>query len=147
MIFTQSAAREKITTLEARITSLEADLASKDEAIASLEDSIISKDETIAEHVSALQSREEKITELETFQATATAELAAKDEALAEANDSAGKIATETLASIGQAEPLPLGEDPAPVDHMEAMNSMSPGQKRAYWKANRTAIKAQLNHR
>lgn len=147
MIFTQSAAREKISTLEARISSLEADIATKDEELATLQAEIVTKDQLIAEHASAIETRDLKITDLETAIATASEELAAKDTALAEAKESAGKIATETLASIGQAEPIALGDSAPPVDHLEAMKNMNPGQKRAYWKANKAAIHAQLNQR
>ena len=137
---------DEVSKLEASIAendSLRAELSAAEAKITELS----GLSAIIAEKDQDLTALATKVTDLETAISISTAELAAKDEALAEAKESAGKIATETLASIGQAEPLPLGEAPAPVDHLEAMKSMSPGAKRAYWKANREAIHAQLNHR
>ena len=137
---------DEVSKLEASIAendSLRAELSAAEAKITEL----TGLSAILAEKEQEITALSTKVSDMETSLTTASEELAAKDEALAEAKESAGKIATETLASIGQTEPLPLGEDPAPVNHLEAMKSMSPGAKRAYWKANREAIHAQLNHR
>jgi uncharacterized coiled-coil protein SlyX len=115
MIFTDKAAKEKIATLEARITELESAITAKDAAIESMTADITAKDQTIAENVASLAARDEQITGLTTDLSTANsalesaaAELAEKDKAIAEAKESAGKEATQILATIGQPEPLQI---------------------------------------
>lgn len=101
----------------------------------------------IAEKDQEITAMAAKISELEASTETFVEEMKAKDAELAEAKESASKIATETLASIGQSEPINLGDASAPVDHIEAMKSMTPGQKRNYWKTHKAEIHAQLNQR
>lgn len=115
MIFTDKAAKEKIISLEQRVSELEADADSRSAEIESLKAEITAKDQVIAEHVAAIAARDEKIATTESDLAaantaleTATTELAEKDKSIEAAKESAGKLAAEALASIGQPEPLPV---------------------------------------
>jgi chromosome segregation ATPase len=120
MIFTDKAAKEKISTLETRLADLEADISTKDASIEALTADITAKDQTIAENVAAIAARDEQITGLSTDLATANlalesaaAELVEKDKAIADAKESAGKEAAQILATIGQPEPLDIESAPS----------------------------------
>lgn len=140
MIFTQSAAREKIASLESRVAELEADAIAKDESIAAMQADLVTKDQAIAEQVSKIaeltESHEKISGELATANTaleTATAELAAKEEAIVAAQESAGAQATEILASIGQEKPLEAAESPSSISHLETFNSLKGAEATAYF--------------
>ena len=146
MIFTDKAAKEKIATLEARITELETDITAKDAAFEAFTADITAKDQTIAENVAALAARDEQITGLTTDLATANsalesaaAELAEKDKAIAEAKESAGKEATQILATIGQPEPLAEG-DPDTKSILDQFNELKGEEATRFYHLNRKAI-------
>jgi ATP-dependent Clp endopeptidase proteolytic subunit ClpP len=104
---------DEVSKLEASITendSLRNDLADAQAKIAEFT--------SLSEANAALQIElsdlaEAKVT-LETALATAAAELAAKDLEIEAAKASAGQLATQTLASIGQPEPLAINGDETP---------------------------------
>jgi len=134
MIFTDKAAKEKISTLESRISELEADIITKDEAIDTLTTESTAKDQTIAEHIASIGTLTDAVSALTTEKETITAELVTaqvtiteKDAAIEAAKASAGQIATETLAAIGQPEPLgETGVTEAMVKTREEFNLLPP---------------------
>jgi chromosome segregation ATPase len=142
MIFTDKAAREKITSLESRIGELEADILTKDGAIESLTTEAKEKDATIAEHVSTIGTLTEKITNLETESAAKDQTISAHagkitelEAAVIEAKGSATEVATEMLASVGQPEPLPIEASDSATEKtitLEAFNQLSPIQRNEY---------------
>jgi uncharacterized protein (DUF3084 family) len=118
MIFTDKSAREKITTLEARVSELEADLVLKDTAIDAHAAEISERDQTIAEHVSTIASRDEKITELTgkiTELETKSTESAQK---ITDLEASAADV--DKLAAIKASELLAAQGHPAPVSLVES---------------------------
>ena len=139
MIFTDKAAKEKISSLESRVSELEADIVTKDEAIESHAAEITAKDQTIAEHVASIASRDESITALTTEKESLTASITAKDGEIqtlkAEvetAKASAGKLATEQLAAIGQPEALEIEEQSiieSKTLTRTQFNALSPAEK------------------
>jgi len=150
MIFTDKAAKEKISTLETRLADLEADISTKDASIESLTADITAKDQTIAENVAALAARDEQITGLTTDLSTANsalesaaAELAEKDKAIAEAKESAGKEATQILATIGQPEPLAENVETPPSNHLATFNSLKGAEATAYFNKFQNEIAAE----
>jgi uncharacterized coiled-coil protein SlyX len=117
MIFTDKAAREKIASLESRIGELEADIITKDQAIESHNDEITAKDQAIAEHIATIGNLNDRISTLETEADASAATITASaskitelESAVTAAQASASVVATEMLASIGQPEPLAIGQ-------------------------------------
>ena len=144
MIFTDKAAKEKILALESRISELESDITTKDSAIDAHNSEVTARDQAIAEHVATIGTRDESITaltgEVETLKAsvsTKDAELAAKDLEIEAAKSSAGQLATQTLASIGQPEPLAInGDEKSEAKELsrEAFNALTPSARLAFVK-------------
>lgn len=119
MIFTDKAAKEKISSLESRVSDLEADLLTKDEAIETLQTEAKEKDATISEHLATIGAKDEKITQLEAELKTANetaeakqAEVNALTEKVTLAENASASKAVEILASVGQPEPVPAEENP-----------------------------------
>ena len=138
MIFTDKAAKEKISTLESRIIEIESDIVAKDSAIESMTADLTAKDETITEHLASIASRDETIADitgkLSAAEALATAkdsEIANLTQAVETANASAGQRATEMLAAAGQPVPLPIEEaEASPKELTRAeFNALKPSQK------------------
>lgn len=134
MIFTDKAAKEKISTLESRITDLEADLVTKDSAIESLNAEIVAKDQTIAENAATIGTLNETVSTLQA-EAKANAEtVAAKDAEITnltaeidKAKNSAADQAAAMLAQVGQPEPLAIVQtesNEAPKMTLEAFNEL-----------------------
>jgi len=114
MIFTDKAAREKITSLEARISELEADNQLKDSAIEAHAAEISAKDQAIAEHVASIASRDEKITELTGKVTTAETTISEKEAKITELETKT--VVTSETVSLQAAELLAATGHPAPVD-------------------------------
>lgn len=149
MIFTDKAAKEKITQLEAQVSQLESDNAALTGQVESLQADITAKDQTIAEHVAAIAAKDEKITAMQEDLDTAMLVRKAKESAienlreeLAEAKESAGKLAVEQLAAIGQSAPLSV-DDGRPVSHLETFNKLTGHAATAYWKKHQKEIRAE----
>ena len=128
MFLTNKAAQEKISTLESRVSELESDAAARDEHVTGLEATITDRDATIVENstrISGLEIEAAKVPVL-------TADLEASRKETAEAKASAGKQATEQLASIGQPKSLEvINPNPAANNEVtrEAFNAMTARQK------------------
>jgi ATP-dependent protease ClpP protease subunit len=75
---------------------------------------------------------------------TLTTALADKDKEIETAKASAAGIATQTLAAIGQPEPIQEAEAPVAIDHMKVLNSLTGADRRNYWKTHRAALRATL---
>ena len=82
--------------------------------------------------------------DLTTALATATEEIAAKAAEVEAAKASAGVIASETLAAIGQPVPLPLENGEAPVDHLAVFNSLKGRERSDYYAKFNAEIREQL---
>ena len=70
------------------------------------------------------------------------ADITAKAAELEAAKNSASVIATQTLAAIGQPEPIANADEPPAIDHLKVLNSLTGAAKRNYWKANREALRS-----
>jgi ATP-dependent Clp endopeptidase proteolytic subunit ClpP len=95
----------------------------------------------LAEANTSLQSEVSELTtakaDLDAALVTASAELAAKDLEIEAAKTSAGQLATQALASIGQPEPLNIEADEKPGTKelsREAFNALSPSARLAFVK-------------
>lgn len=106
MIFTDKAAKEKISALESRISELEADLAIKDGAIETLQADVTARDQTIAEHVATIGTRDEAISAAETLATANAAEIITLKAAVTTAENSAAQSAVEIAAAAGIEKPL-----------------------------------------
>jgi ATP-dependent Clp endopeptidase proteolytic subunit ClpP len=132
----------EIEALLADADSLRNDITNAQATIESLQSDITAKDQTIAENIAKIaeltESHEAISGELATANTaleTATAELAEKDKAIAEAKESAGKEATQILASIGQPEPLavdPTEKPKAKTLTRAEFNALKPSEKSAF---------------
>lgn len=138
----------KVEAALAEVDSLRNDLTAAQGEIETLKAELTGKDQVIAEHVATIAARDEKIATAEADLATAnaaletaTAELAEKDKAIAAAEESAGKLAAEALAAIGQPEPLPVGAgESKPI--LEQFNELKGEAATRFYKENRKAILA-----
>lgn len=144
----------EIAELEASLAeadSLRNDLGMLTDEVATLKADITAKDQTIAEHLSAIATRDEQIAALtsqvedgQTALAEAALALTAKDEEIQAAHASAGQQATEALAAIGQDAPLPAGEDAgSATPHLDAFNQLKGAEATAYFKQHRKEINAE----
>jgi ATP-dependent Clp endopeptidase proteolytic subunit ClpP len=137
----------EIEALLADVDSLRNDLTAAQGTIEALTADVTSRDQTIAEHVASIAAKKTKITDLEASLESATADLAAKDQTISArdaeieaAKTSAGQLATETLAAIGQEQPLVIDETPA-VDIIAQFNAITdPGERTRFYNQNRAAI-------
>ncbi len=132
MIFTDRAAKEKISSLESRIAELEADLVTKDSAIESLNADIVAKDQTIAENSATIGTLQEAVAKFET-EAKASAEaIATLTAEVDKAKNSATDQAAAMLAQVGQPEPLeitPEAQDKPNEISRDEFNKLTPSAK------------------
>ena len=141
VLFPQNEAElSKVESALAEVDSLRADLSTATAEVEALKAEITAKDQTIAEHVAAIASKEERITELSAkvdeiqAQAAEQAEvIKAKDAEIEAAKESAGKLAVEQLAAIGQSAPLPTSTETAPVSHLAVFNALKGAEATAYF--------------
>jgi ATP-dependent protease ClpP protease subunit len=137
----------EIEALLADVDSLRNDLTTAQGTIEALTADVTSRDQTIAEHVASIAAKETKLTDLEASLESATADLAAKDQTITAkdaeieaAKASAGQLATESLAAIGQETALVIDETPA-VDILAQFNAITdPGERTRFYNQNRAAI-------
>jgi len=139
----------------AEVDSLRTDLSAAAAEIETLKADVTAKTQTIAELGVTVETLTTAKADLETALSTASSDLAAKDETIAaketeiaEAKASAGQIAIETLAAIGQPEPLPIEvakPDAAAITATEIESKLSaetdPAKRTALFREYRSAIK------
>jgi ATP-dependent protease ClpP protease subunit len=119
--------RVELATAQAKIselTGLSAIIADKDSEITTLSKE---KEDLVASLKATAQS------------------LADKDKEIAAAQASASKIATETLAAIGQEEPLALEGTESPVDHLAIFNTLSGQSRTDYYAKHGEEIRKQIS--
>jgi len=112
--------RNDLTAAQARITELTG---------------LVEANASLQSEVSALTTAK---ADLDAALVTASAELAAKDLEIEAAKASAGQLATQTLASMGQPEPLNIEGDEKPSTKelsREAFNALAPSARLAFVKA------------
>lgn len=129
----------------AQITALETQITGHDSEIQGFKDKL-----EIAE--TALQEAAGFKVEIEAFTAevsllkderdTLSAELVTAKAEIIAATESAGQIATETLASIGQTEPLAEVTEDAPTDLLSQYEALQGSEKREFLSKNAVAIQA-----
>lgn len=141
----------KIESAIAENDSLRAEIESLSSKISALHDEIAGKDQTIAEHVASIAAKDEAIT-------AHLATISEKESAIAErdgtieklngelesAKNSSGKQAVETLASIGQPEPLNLEtveSDPV-AEYLAAVESGDRAKRQELFAKHKTEILA-----
>lgn len=107
---TNKAAKEKIETLESRVDELETDLSARDEHIESQDAIIVERDATIAENSATITTLTEERDKFKNESEQLASDLKESKQETADAKESAGKQATELLASAGQPEPLKVEE-------------------------------------
>lgn len=147
ILWTQKAANEKITGLEAELKTAAADLVAANEARTTAESRVGELEREAAEHTSQIQTRDERITELEAKLSAAeanviTAEVVeAKALALVSAEAPPAAVqkviaarVTESLAAAGAATPIESADAPAKNETAKTLttdefNALTPAEK------------------
>lgn len=133
-------------------TDLQKSLNDRDARITILEAAEIAKDEQIAEHVATITARDETIAELTTDLSksiedldSTKAELAETAGKLEEARNRAHAEAVETLAAIGQTEPLQIegNGDVSETPHLDRFNQLKGMEATAYYREHKKTINAE----
>jgi ATP-dependent Clp endopeptidase proteolytic subunit ClpP len=137
----------EIEALLSDVDSLRNDLTTAQAAIDALTADVTSRDQTIAEHVAAIAAKETRITDLETSLETAAADLAAKDQTIAAkdaeieaAKASAGQLATEALAAIGQETALKNVAEGETKNVLEQFNELKGANATAFYAKHKAEI-------
>lgn len=140
MILTQAKMNEILSGKDTEIADLTAQLSSANTRLEELKgaNERISELETQAETASA------SIADLTAQLSTAKSESEAKDKAIEDAKASAKAEAVAIAAAAGIEKPLEVTGEAPTVDHIAHMNTLSPAEKTAYFRANLKAIEAQV---
>ena len=151
-LFTTKAEWEnKVEGLNSRIGELEADVTASAEALTSAQNELATATETITAHVTEIAMLTNRQAELEAELVAANEALEAANAAKESAEKSAGAKASEMLASAGHP-PVAVSQgdestvtNSSKTPHLDKFNSLTGGEKGAYYQANSEAIRKESN--